>query len=379
MKNTQSIRLAHRLTLSRARRTILTCLLAAGPLMNEGRADEKAPAPAVALFVSGLNNPRGLAFGPGGDLYVAEGGVGGSHSTTAAECQQVPGPVGPYSGSDTGSRILRINSRGNVAVVADNLPSSQTQAAVGGFVSGIAGVTFLGDTLYALLTGAGCSHGVPEIDNGVLRVDRQANTTLIADLSLFYQAHPVAHPEPADFEPDGTPYSIASFADDLYVVEPNHGELDKINRNGEVTRIIDISATQGHVVPTALAVHGGKFYVGTLMPFPAAPNARVYQITRDGQIQIVAQGFTTILGLAFRGDQLYVLETSAPVTNPGPPMIPGTGRILRQSKTGGWETVVSGLTFPTAMTFGPSGDLYISNFGFGFPPGSGQILRVDMD
>ena len=24
------------------------------------------------------------------------------------------------------------------------------------------------------------------------------------------------------------------------------------------------------------------------------------------------------------------------------------------------------------------GDLYISNFGFGFPPGAGQILRVEL-
>ncbi len=31
------------------------------------------------------------------------------------------------------------------------------------------------------------------------------------------------------------------------------------------------------------------------------------------------------------------------------------------------------------MTFGHAGDIYVSNFGFGFPPaGLGQILKVEI-
>jgi hypothetical protein len=76
--------------------------------------------------------------------------------------------------------------------------------------------------------------------------------------------------------------------------------------------------------------------------------------------------------VAFHHGQMYALEMS---TVPGGPT-PGTGAVVRVTHSGTLETVASGLTFPTAMTFGPDGALYISNNGFGFPPGMGQIVRI---
>ena len=111
------------------------------------------------VFASGFNNPRGLRFGPDGNLYVAEGGAGGTTSTTPGACKQVPAPVGPYTGGFTG-RISKVAPDGTVTTVADHLPSDQTSAAQGSLVSGVADVAFIGHTLYALLAGAGCSHGL---------------------------------------------------------------------------------------------------------------------------------------------------------------------------------------------------------------------------
>ncbi len=39
------------------------------------------------------------------------------------------------------------------------------------------------------------------------------------------------------------------------------------------------------------------------------------------------------------------------------------------------RVITSGLNLPTALTFGPDGNLYISDWGIG-PPGLGQIVQI---
>ena len=331
----------------------------------------------VSVYASGLNNPRGLAFGPDGYLYVAEGGSGGTHQTSPMQCEQVPG-IGPYSGNPTGGRISKVDRHGHRFTVTDRFPSSQTAAEAGSLVSGVADVAFIGHTLYAVTAGAGCSHGVPGTFNGVARVGSNGSISWIANLSRYQKHHPVQNPEEDDFEPDGTWYSMVSLHGNLYALEPNHGELVQVTPDGAISRIVDVSASQGHIVPTALAYHG-HFFIGNLRTFPiVAGSSKVLELTGNGQLWPAADRLTTVLGLAFDCyARMYVLENTTGKANLAP--TPGTGKVVRIEPSGMRTTVISGLSLPTAMTFGPDGALYVSNAGFGFPPGMGQVLRFDIN
>jgi hypothetical protein len=329
------------------------------------------PSASTSVYATGLNNPRGLRFGPDGSLYVAEAGAGGSNSTVGL-CPQVPAPVGPYLGG-TGAQITRISRSGVKSTFASGLPTSINGL---GFVSGLSGLEFIGDDLYALVDGAGCSHGHLDLPNGILRINRDGSWRQIADLSAFYHAHPTAHPQPADFEPDGTPYSMVAVHGALYVVEPNQGSLDRVELNGRVRRVADITATQGHIVPTTVTYHG-NFFVGNLNTFPVVPgSSRILQITPSGHVATRLTGFTAVLGSAWdeRG-RYYVLESSTVAGNP----TPMTGRVRRVDPSGATTTIADGLFLPTAMTLGPDGNLYVSNVGFGPPPiGLGTIVKIDI-
>ena len=59
-------------------RRSLAALFAAGILASLAVAPATAATPAFQVVASGLHSPRGLAFGPGGGLYVAEAGSGGA-------------------------------------------------------------------------------------------------------------------------------------------------------------------------------------------------------------------------------------------------------------------------------------------------------------
>ena len=322
------------------------------------------------VFATGLNDPRGLKFGPDGNLYVAEAGIGGTDST---ECTQVVPPVGPYRGSDTGSRISKIDWKGKRTTYVDHLPSSITTPETGSGIEGVADVAFIGTNMYAILAGAGCSHGVAGIPNGVIKINPDRSWNMVANLSHFLKTHPVQNPFPGDFEPDGTWWSMVNVSGNLYAVEPNHGELDKITPQGNISRVIDVSAYEGHIVPTALTYHDGIFWISNLNVFPVVPgSSSVYQVTQDGQIKTYATGFTNVLGLLFDNhDRLYVLEANTAAGG----LTPGTGDIVRLDQFGNREVIASGLNFPTAMTFGPDGKLYVSSWGIG-PPGAGQILQI---
>ena len=326
----------------------------------------------VTPIATGLNGPRELKFGPDGALYVAEAGTGGLNGPY--NCQQVPSPVGPYHGG-LSATVTRVIPNASQTVVVSGLPSA-ISSLPSGDTDGASDVAFVGDNLFVLVAGGGCSHGNPADPAGIARADVKKGTwDYVSDLSAFLQANPAAQPNADDFEPDGTFFSMVLHNGHLYAVEPNRGEIVRINPGGRAELFLDLSVTQGHQVPTAIAFHDGYFYVGTLNLFPIVPGAaKIYKISENGQIVDTITGLTTVTGITFDlQGRLYALELS---TLPGFPA-PGTGKLVRVDGSNQLVDIVTGLVVPIGLTTGPDGALYLSNFGAA-PPGLGQVLRVDL-
>ena len=343
----------------------------------------------ATVYATGLEGPRGLAFGQDGTLYVAEAGLGGT--TPSGSTCAVPPPIGPYTGGLT-ARISKVDTKGNRTTLVSGLPSAQD--AMTDYL-GVADVTFLDGDLYAVLAGGGCSHGNTAFPNSVIKVNvKNGKWTSVANMSQALVKYPAKYTSSDDYEPDGTFYGMISDDNTLYTVEPNHGQVFSITPGGQVRQVIDISASQGHIVPTSLVSVDDVFYVGNLNLFPIDPQwAKVMTIAKNvyvpnpmpgfgapfggfGQWNVVSSkaGFTTIVSMKIGPDGLlYVLELSDAAGFPSP----GAGKVVRVKRSGDIEDVVTGLVVPTGMTFGPDQRLYVSNLGAA-PGAVGQILRIDV-
>lgn len=363
-------------------------LLAAGIIPTPIHAQTETAASNVHVLASGLNGPRGLKFGPDGMLYVAEAGTGGTTSTKGT-CTQVIPPIGPYTGGNT-SRISRIDMSGHRTTVASGFPSAKDGQ---GDIIGVQDLAFVDGGLYALTGGGGCSHG-SSIPNALIKVDvKNGSWKIVSNLSHFIQTHMTKYPSPDDFEPDGTFYSMIPFNNRLYAVEPNHGQILSLGIDGSIGNAMDVSASQGHIVPTAITERSGQLYLGNLNLFPIDPQwARILTLSYGEcnhasapglddpsavhSLHVLSSkaGFTTVVSIAFGPDGLlYAVELSDAAGYP----TPGKGKVVRVRHDGTIENVATGLTVPTALTFGPDGKLYVSNFGAA-AAGAGQIVWIDI-
>jgi hypothetical protein len=362
----------------------LLCGLAACMTLEDepGDAGDLAPAeeavelsgehrrPAEArVFATGLTSPRHMRVGPDGLLYVAEAGVGGDQlSTPDCPIDNMFSVPGPYRGGLSG-RVSRIHRDGTVETVAEGLASVLDGTDE---VLGPSDVAWLGDTLYVLTEGGGCSHGLPDHPSGVVRVERDGSVTYVADISAFIRANPVEVEPPCgplgDCEPDGVPHSMIAVWPWLYVVETNHNSILRVNpRTGHIERLHDLSVLD----PAPIRIRRIDRHRALISTFDGdLLELDLWRPRRE--VRFVQSGFNPIVDLVELRGRLHLLETFTE------PWTGESGRVLRRRRDGSTEEVVGGLNFPIGLAAW-RGDLYVSvnsYFQLG-ASGTGQILKIE--
>ena len=339
----------------------------------------------ASIVASGLTNPRGFAWGADGTMYVglAGDGVVTVAATPSAELGEetvggtpVVEGVGEVQVGTTTASVARIEN-GCAVTVADGLPSGGPPDI--GWTLGVDDLEIVGDTLYALVGGGGEVYGHPDQPNGVYQVNADGSTVLVADLSAWFRANPVAEPhEPVS--PDAQPFTMVAIDGVLWIVEANHQQVLTVTADGTITRIADLSVL-GNLAPAGIApAPEGGVYVGFLSPLPFADeSARVVHVAADGTVTDVWTNLTAVTSIAVADDgTLYALEMATGNTSEPPFVAPGTGKVVRQTGPDSAEEVVTGLTFPVKMAFGPDGALYVGYPAFGATNGEGAIARFDL-
>ena len=329
----------------------------------------------IEVIASGLFNPRGLAFGPEGALYVAEAGRGGS-----GPC--ITGNTGTVCYGATGA-ITRIDplEPGNQERILTGLPSVAAQPA-GAAASGPQDVGFLGRGNGWVTIGFGNDPALRDQlgPNGanfarLLRFLPNGRFEFVEDLGEYE----------ATANPDGglhdtNPFGIAVLPSRTLYADAGGNALNEVAANGDISTLAvfpnrTIGAVTFQSVPTTV-VRGpdGWLYVGQLTGAPFILGAaNVYRVPPEGGTPVVyASGFTNIIDIAFGPDGLlYVLEIDANgLATPG-----STGALIRIEPGGARTTIAStGLTNPAGIAFSPAGNIYVTNMATS--PGGGQVLRI---
>jgi hypothetical protein len=358
------------------------CALTAIVGLALGIAPEQARAEyLITVVMSGLDNPRGLAFGPDSNLYVAEAGRGGPGPGILGGAGQVVF----YGASGAVSRL-----RGTVQErVLTGLPSLAPVGGVG--ATGLHDVGFSSSGEAFGLIGFGANPALrPQLGAVGAEFGRVVRLPLtggpvqgIADLVAYEAAQ-----NPDRGALDSNPYGLLVLPGGGFVATDAGGnDLLRVTAAGAISTLsvlpdrpnpLPFGPPVFQAVPTTVTLGpDGAYYAGELTGVPFPPGAaNVYRIDPvTGELTVAFSGFTNIIDLTFGPDgSLYVLQISrdglASPTGPVP------GALFRVNPVTGERTLIAsdGLNFPTGVVVGPDGWFYVSNFGTS--PGGGQVVRL---
>jgi hypothetical protein len=333
---------------------------------------------------SGLDNPRDLDFGPGGRLYVAEAGHGGS------EC--IPGgPGGEEQCIGFNSGISRLDFPGVHKVLSGLISLAEPG---GFFATGIDGISVHGNgTMFGIETGSRDvvppSPGpLPDAvaDKARAQLGRliQANPSgkykTVADVGHFDFNWSAEHKElvPEQF-PDANPYAVLAEGGVEWVVDAASNTLDEVRPNGSISVVAFFpNPASSDAVPTCIdRGPDGALYVGELTGGGNPPGSSVvWRVVPGQQPTAWATGLTAVTGCGFAPDgQFYAVEFSTLGLEGA---APGTGAVVRVPAHSTSPTpIVNELSFPGGFAAGSDGSLYVSNWSVApATTGLGAVIRI---
>jgi hypothetical protein len=348
----------------------------------------------VKVVASGLDNPRGLNFGPGDFLYVAEAGKGGN------------GPC--ISGGEGGGQICLGASGAVTRVKADGddqerirsgLPSVASPA--GTEAIGPADVSWPAEGIRSLGFLTMGLAAPPDVKNAfgaggallatVQRFHPDGRIRTLADLGAFETANDPDKDLPSggpDTDPNGA-YALNNR--EAIVADSAGNDILSVTRTGEIKLLAVIPFGQATAppgipdlpagmqipvqsVPTSVDVaEDGTIYVSELTGFPFVPGtAKIWKVPAGGGTpEEVFSGLTLVTDLAFGEDgSLYVVEISSDSLLAD---TPAPGKLIRIKPDGSREDVGGDLMAPYAVAL-KGRYAYVTTHST--EPGAGQVVRI---
>ena len=314
-----------------------------------------AQAATFETVTTGLDNPRSVAVGPDGAVYVANAGRGGKQCQGEGEEAMCLGKTG---------RIVRVLASGRKRTVAGGMVSL---AGPGGpFAAGLHGVSVAPDGTVFAVTGSAPPRDVAGMPRSVRSKVGRLFSVGGSAFSAVARVDKLEHRRNLDNvkgDKNSNPYAVLALADRQIVVDAGANAVLQV-MDGKVSLLALIPNRRNgrrQSVPSSIALGpDGAYYVGELAESSGKGKARVWRVPAEGGTATVYRaGFTTISGVAFGPDgSLFVTEFALNFEKLN-------GRLVRVSPDGGTRTVLAGgkkLTAPTGAAVDSTGAVYVSNF-----------------